>query len=154
MVEKDIRDMKVGEVHENMIGKPALVTEDALLRDAVESITQNLASRKVYVVDEEGFLKGVIRIETLLRLVGYKVGVRKAGVISFLKFLSGIFDENVTEFMETPITVTNEHKLLDALQKMVEYHLNDLPVVDAEGRIVGELLSLEFLLEAKKVFRD
>lgn len=154
MVEKDIRDIKVGEVHEVMIGKPALVTEDAILGDAVEAITQNLASRKVYVADMAGVLKGVIRIETLLRHVGYKVGVRETGIISYLKFLSGIFKENVTDFMEDPVTVTNDHKLLDALQKMVDNHLNDLPVVDTEGRIIGELLGLEFLLEAMKIFKE
>ncbi len=81
------------------------------------------------------------------------MGVRKTGVISFFKFVTGIFDDNVTEFMETPVMVTNEHKVLDALRKMVEYHLNDLPVVDEKGKIIGELNSLEILEEAKKIFK-
>ena len=154
MVEKDIRDIKVGEVHEIMIGKPALVYEDAILKHAVEAMTQNLASRKVYVVDREGILKGVITTETLLRQMGYKLGVRETGVISWLKYVSGILKENVTEYMDTPVTITDDHKVLDALKKMVEYHLNDLPVVDSDGRIVGELLSLELMLEAKKIFKE
>lgn len=155
MVDKDIRDIKVGEVYEVMIGKPALVYEDAILKDAVEAMTENLASRKVYVVDREGILKGVITTETMLRQVGYKLGVRETGVISWLKYVSGILRENVTEYMEkNPVTITDDHKVLDALRKMVEYHLNDLPVIDADGRIVGELLSLELMLEAKKIFKD
>ena len=56
--------------------------------------------------------------------------------------------------MDTPVTITDDHKVLDALKKMVEYHLNDLPVVDSDGRIVGELLSLELMLEAKKIFKE
>ena len=152
MLEVDIRDLKVGEAHDIMVGKPALVKEDAILKDAVESITKNLTSRKVYVVDEEGKLMGVITIETLLRQVGYRVGVREAGMISFFKFLSGIFKENVTEFMEQPVTITNRHNVLDALRMMEEHHLNDLPVIDDEGRIIGELNSLEILAHAKKIF--
>jgi CBS domain-containing protein len=152
MTEIDIRDVKVEDVYEIMVGKPALVYDDALLRDAVEAMTLSMVSRKVYVVDREGKLLGVITLETLMRHVGYKVGVRETGVISFLKFVTGIFKDNVTEFMEDPVTITNNHKVLDALKKMVEYHLNDLPVVDEEGKIVGELNSLELLKEAKKVF--
>ncbi len=129
--------------------------EDAILKDAIEAMTENLTSRKVYVVDRKGFLKGVITTETMLRQVGYKLGVRETGVISWIKYVSGILKDNVTEYMEkNPVTVTDDHKVLDALQKMVEYHLNDLPVVDADGRIVGELLSLELMLEAKKVFKE
>ena len=152
MSDKDIKDLRVEDVHEVMIGKPAIVKEDAILKDAVDSMTQNLISRKVYVVDDEEKLKGVITIETLLKQVGYRVGVREAGVISFFKFLSGVFKENVIEFMEKPVTVTNRHKVLDALRMMVEHHLNDLPVIDDENRIVGELNSLEILAEAKKIF--
>jgi CBS domain-containing protein len=153
MTEIDIRDVKIGDVYEVMVGKPALVYDDALLKDAVEAMTVNHVSRKVYVIDSEGKLLGMISIETLLKKVGYLVGVRETGVISFVKFVTGIFKENVTDFMQNPITITNEHKVLDALQKMVEYHLNDLPVVDEEGKIIGELNSLEILEEAKKLFK-
>ena len=154
MPEIDIRDIKVKDVYETMVGKPALVYEDALLKDAVEAMTVNQISRKVYVIDSEGKLLGMISMETMLKQVGYKVGVREPGVISFLKFVTGIFKENVTEFMQTPIPITNEHKVLEALQKMVEYHLNDLPVIDEDGKIIGELNSLEILVQAKRIFND
>ena len=131
MVEKDFRDLTVEDIFE-IISKPVSVTEDAILKDAVEAITQNSHSRKVYVVDGEGKLKGVITIETLLRQVGYKVGVRETGVISFFKFLSGILKENVMEFTEKQDTITKRHKVLDALRMMVDYHLNDLQVIDKE----------------------
>jgi CBS domain-containing protein len=154
MSDIDIRDLRVGDVHEKMIGKPAMVPEDALLKDVVEAITLNMISRKVYVVDSEGHLKGAVTIETLLRHVGYKVGVRETGVISFFKFLTGIFKENVADIMETPVTVTEAHKVLEALRLMEEHHLNDLPVVDDENKLVGELNSLEILVYAKKLFED
>lgn len=154
MSEIDIRDVKVADVHETMVGKPALVYENALLKDAVEAMTVNHISRKVYVIDSEGKLLGMISLETLLKQVGYRVGVRETGVISFLKFVTGIFKGNVTEFMEKPVTITNEHKVLDALKKMVEYHLNDLPVIDENGKIIGELNSLEILVQAKQIFDE
>jgi len=152
MSEKDFRDLKVGDMHDIMVGKPAVVNENDILRDAIEAITLNKTSRKVYVCDDEGKLKGVITIETLLRNLGYRVGVREEGMISFFKFITGILKENVTEIMEKPVSITNNHKVLDALKMMVEHHLNDLPIVDDEGRIIGELNSLEILTQAKKIF--
>jgi CBS domain-containing protein len=153
MVEKDFRDLTVEDIFE-IVSKPVSVTEDAILKDAVETITRDSHSRKVYVVDAEGKLKGVITIETLLRQVGYKVGVRETGVISFFKFVSGILKDNVMEFTEEAATITKRHKVLDALQMMVEHHLNDLPVIDEEDRLVGELNSLEILVKAKQLFDE
>lgn len=154
MVEKDIRDLMVEDLEDVLIGKPAKVHEGSVLKDAIEAITQSPTSRKVYVVDDKDKLKGVITIETLLRHTGYRMGVREGGMISFFKFLSGILKENVAEIMEKPVSVTKRHKLLDALQLMVEFHLNDLPIVDDEERIIGELHSLEILAHSKKIFKE
>ena len=154
MTEKDIRDLIVEDVYEILSGKPVIVKEGSVLKDAVDALTQSSTSRKVYVVDEEGKLKGVITIETLLRHVGYRVGVREAGMISFFKFVSGILKEDITEIMEKPVSVTKNHKVLDALHLMVEFHLNDLPIVDDEDRIIGELQSLEILAQTKNIFEE
>jgi hypothetical protein len=35
---------------------------------------------------------------------------------------------------------------------MIREHVNDLPVVDADGRLVGELVSLELFLKGKDLF--
>ena len=154
MIEKDIRDLRVKDVFDILAGEPAMVKEDALLKDAVEAITQHLTSQKVYVVDHEEKLKGVITIETLLSQVGYIVGVRKKGMVSFFKFLSGILKENVLEFMDKPVSVTKSDRVLDAMRLMVEHHLNDLPIVDEKKMIIGELRSIEILKHAKKIFNE
>lgn len=153
MHEKDILDLKVEDVYEILTGKPAMIREDAILKDAVIAITSDSNSSKVYVVDEAEKIKGTIIIETLLRQVGYKVGVREAGMISFFKFLTGIFHENVVEIMDKPVTVTKDDTIIDALQLMVEHHLNDLPIVDEEDRIIGELHSIEILKHTKSLFK-
>ncbi|WP_455391665.1 CBS domain-containing protein [[Eubacterium] cellulosolvens] len=154
MSEKDIRDLIVKDVFEILSGKPAIVKEGSVLKDAVEAIIQRSTSRKVYVVDDAGKLEGMITIETLLRHVGYRVGVRETGMISFFKFLSGILKEDVADIMEKPVTITKKHKILDALQMMVEHHLNDLPIVDEEERIIGELHSFQILANAKDLFEE
>ena len=154
MTYKELKELKVADIFDLVTGKPAIVNEDSMLKEAVEAITQNLTSHKVYVADSQGKLKGVITIETLLRQVGYKAGVRETGMISFFKFISGVFKENVTEYMEKPVAVTKDHFVLEALQKMVEYHLNDLPIIDDEYKIIGELHSIEILKNTKKYLNE
>ena len=154
MTDKDVRDLTVEDVFEIISGRPAIVKDDSVIKDAVEAITHSPTSRKVYVVDANGKLKGMITIETLLRHVGYRVGVREGGMISFFKFLTGILKDDVTEIMEKPATITKKHKMVDVLEMMVEHHLNDLPIVDDEDRIIGELHSLEILAYTKNLFEE
>jgi len=44
-------------------------------------------------------------------------------------------------------------RLTKAMEIMMEDHLNDLPVVDEEGRLIGELVSLEIFIEGKELFQ-
>lgn len=154
MPEKDINELLVGDVFDILAGEPAVVNKNAILKDAVEAITRNKTSWKVYVVDDSNKLIGVITIEILLRQVGYLVGVRETGMVSFFKFLTGVFKENVSEIMERPVRINKRHKILEALHMMVEYHLNDLPIIDDDERLIGELHSLEILKYTKKIFDE
>ena len=108
-------------------------------------------SQKAYVVDDDNKLVGTITMETVLKQIGYIYGVRQPGIMSFFKFVSGILKEDVTDFMEkNPVKVTKEDKILDALKMMVENHLNDLPVVDENGTVIGELNGIEIMSRALK----
>ncbi len=124
--------------------RPATVGESASLRDAIDAILRS-ETRKVYVLDGEGRVVGTITFETLLRHAGYRLGVRKSGITSFLKMLGEIGGEKVTEVMITPAKVLEDELLVNATRLMVEHHLNDLPVVDGDGRLVGELNGLDIL---------
>ena len=155
MIEKDFKDLLVGDVYNLLVTKPAVAKKGSKLREALDALVDRPITRKVYIVDKENKLVGTITIETLLRQVGYRTGARKEGLTSFFKFLGEIFKEDVDDFMnKTPITVTKEDALVDATKLMVENHLNDLPVIDGEGHLVGELNSLEIIKEAKKFFVD
>lgn len=132
--------------------RPATVGESASLRDAIDAILRS-ETRKVYVLDGEGRVAGTITFETLLRHAGYRLGVRKSGITSFLKMLGEIGGEKVTEVMITPAKVLEEELLVNATRLMVEHHLNDLPVVDGDGRLVGELNGLDILRMSITVWR-
>ena len=123
---------------------PATVRSDSRLRDAVDAILSS-ETRKVYVLDLDGKLVGTITLETLLRHAGYRLGVRKAGVTSFLRMLAEMSEDQVTGFMNSPVRILGDELLVNATRLMVEAHLNDLPVVDSSNTLIGELNGLDIL---------
>jgi CBS domain-containing protein len=150
--EKKFSETLVGDVYELIVRTPTSVREDAQVREVIDGMLSNPLSRKVYVVDGQGKLKGIITTETILRLIGYRTGVRQTGAASFYRFLRDMFKEDVIRLMTSTRSVTREDKLTTAMDIMLRDHVNDLPVVDADGRLVGELISLELFLKGKELF--
>ncbi len=152
--EKTFSDLMVGDVAAQLVQTASTVRSNASIREVIDKMVSNPLSRKVYVVDEQGRYMGTVSTETILRLIGYRVGVRKEGGLSFVRFLKDAFKEEAGHIMVKGMTVTKETKLTAALDIMVNEHLNDLPVVDASGVLVGEMASLELLEEGKLLFDE
>ncbi len=144
--------MLVDDVFEKFVLKPSQVGKGATIGMVIDQMLANPLSRKVYVTDAEGKYVGTVSTETVLRLMGYRLGVREYGGASFIRFLLDTLKESADDVMVKGRTVTREMKLSAALKMMIDDHLNDLPVVDSDGRLVGELASLELFLAGKKVF--
>ncbi len=154
MAEKDKRfsETLVGDVFDQIIKRPTTVTVEDTINEVIEGMLNNPVSRKVYVVDKQGKLLGMVNTDTVLRLIGYRTGVRDPGAISFYRLLRDMFKEKVGTLMSPTRSVTKEDDLKKALEIMIKDHVNDLPVVDAEGRIIGELVSLELFLKGRELF--
>lgn len=150
--DKPIGDIRVSDVIAEVgkTSKPATVSMEASLKDAVEAIVEDSDTRKVYVVDKEGKIRGTITLETLLRHAGYRWGVRSTGVTSLLRMLAEIGNDKVTEVMAKPVKVLNDEMLVNVTKLMVEYHLNDLPIVDDNNVLIGELNGLDILKASTK----
>ncbi len=145
--DKPISDIRVSDVLDRAAKtvSPATVRTDATLRDAVDAIIVDSGTRKVYVLTDDGKLAGTITLEVLLRHAGYKFGVRSVGMTSFLRMLAEVTDDSVREVMTKPIRVSKDELLVNATKLMVEHHLNDLPVVDEDDRLVAELNGIDIL---------
>ena len=142
----------VGDIFAEIVTKPATIPEGARLRDAVTAILSSPTTRKAYVVDGDGRLKGMIGIETLMRLVSYRLGARVPGMVSFVRFLRDMQSEEVGRVMDRPKPVTRETAIVDLVRMVVEEHLNDFPVVDEQRKLVGEVNTQHLLAATKALF--
>lgn len=150
-IEKKFTELLVEEVSDSLIKEPSIISKEASIRDVIDTMLKDPVTRKVYVVDDEGKLVGMVTTATLLRLIGYRVGIR-TGTLSFYKFLRDTLKEEVKSVMESPVYVKPRNKLTEALFKMLEEHMNDIPVVDDNMKLLGELNSMELFTQAKDLF--
>lgn len=154
MVEMEAKfsDTKIEDVFDDMVVQPAVVQKGAKIREIIDLMSANPLSRKAYVIDADGKLLGMINTETLLRLVGYRVGVRKSGGVSFYQFLRDSLKEEIDDITTSVIPIRKDTMLTDAIELMVKQHLNDLPVIDGDGKLIGELISLNIFKKARDLF--
>jgi CBS-domain-containing membrane protein len=142
----------VGELFDTIVSKPATIGEDAVLRDAVNAILHSGITRKAYVVDASGRLRGTITVETLMRHVAYRLGARPPGIVSWFRFIRDMESDAVKDFMARPASVTRQTPIGEIVRRVAEEHLNDLPVVDDEGRLIGEVNTFDLLKATRGVF--
>ena len=150
------RQVKVTETIEDFIDiavtKPATVSTDAILREAVDALLRSGVARKVYVVDDNGVLKGTISIETLMRHVSNRIGGRPPGVISWLRFVKDMESDQVVDFMAKPPPATKDTLIVEVVRRVVGEHLNDFPVLDEHGKLIGELNAFSLLSITRSAF--
>jgi CBS domain-containing protein len=153
-MKKSFSDLLVSDIYDLVIKEPATVRSGSKIREVFDQYLKNPGSRKVYVVDEEGKLMGAVTTETLLRLLGYRVGVREFAGLSLWKMMRDLLKEGVDGIFIRVVPVRPTDKVTKALQVMLDNHLNDLPVVDPDGKLIGELNSLELFQKGRELFEE
>jgi|GEM_PF-1175429 len=144
----------IDDFFEEVVTRAAWLRMDATLRDAIDVILQTGPTRKAYVLDDEGTIKGTISIETLMRHVADRLGARPPGIVSWLRFVKDTDSDRVSDFMAKPASVTKHTLVVDLVRRVVGEHLNDFPVVDDEGKLIGEVNSVSLLKIARSYFPE
>ncbi|WP_428266178.1 CBS domain-containing protein [Haliangium sp.] len=126
----------------------ATVTTDASLEDAVDRMLALAGSRSVFVTDDDG------------RLVGYLPHRRLAALLlaefrrshSPRHLSERIHGGHIHELMHRPHPVGADADLAHALHHLLDLGDEDLPVIDADRRLVG-VINLTAVLRAFRAGR-
>jgi CBS domain-containing protein len=129
-----------------IVNNPATVNMGAQVYSAVEEILKDPRTETVYVIDETRRLVGIITVNDLLKVSCIQLSAyKKTNLFNFFKYMSLLYSEHVEDIMRKPISIRNKEKLISALGIMEKNNLSDLPVVDENNVIIGELNGLEIL---------
>ncbi len=135
--------LKVENVMELITHAPAIVSQDSSLKDVLKEMIKDPKTQMVYVVDAHGKLVGVIPLSVALEYL-YHEHIPPEEMHFNFSVLEGT-RALAREVMLPPIFVKKNDTLSSAFRKMFEYHIYELPVVDENMHIIGDLHGMELV---------
>jgi len=125
--------------------KPTLAHFDTPIDELVKIFLRTPASRNLFVLNEEEVLVGLIDRNRLFRTI-HSHHLHPGTRISELYQLATA--ASAQEIMVTHvITATRDDVIEDVVKTMLSHNLFEIPVIDAEGHLIGILDSTYFLEE-------
>jgi CBS domain-containing protein len=125
-----------------------LVSAGACLEEVVRVMIKGHRRRIVYVVDNEGKFKGAITLSHLKDVVfRFFLDERLSNAVVVSERIAALFTSEKAEQVMTldlPSCLTDE-TLADAVGRMMESNVTDMPVLDNKGRVVADLDILDLL---------
>jgi len=137
--------MKVKEIKNRITVNPPLVREKASIRDVIQKLLEDPRSRSVYVVDNNGVLKGIIPTDVILKVTHLLKGKGTLGDEDTLEGIEISTAKVAQDLMHKPIYVHEDDDIRDVLEEMVEEGFQEVPVVNSENKVTGDLNCLEII---------
>ncbi len=133
---KDIRNLITQEA--------SIVKEDDPLLKVAQEIVRDPKTRAVYVVNNENKLVGIIPVIELVQYLYYEYIPQEYILYRFPVILST--EATAKDIMLPPIYVHDHEDISQALIKMFKNNLKELPVVDDNMHVIGDLNILELII--------
>ena len=129
--------------------QPAVQVEQGkLIKAMVERFVENPPMHHVCVVDEDGKLQGMINRKRIFQTVFSHHVSADSRVTQLYNLLTA---EKAGELMISDVTTVAENDdINDAIKKMIEHDLFEIPVVDKERYVLGFLASGQILKKLSK----
>ena len=140
--------MKVKKIYTTITKDPPIVNINTPLRDVVSYFIEHPISRSVYVCKEDNYLVGIISayfiMKSTLILKGMNVE-KRISVSDMIRLSSAKIASDI--MISPPLYVKEEDNLADALVVMVSERIFELPVLNKNGKVIGDLNFLEVIKE-------
>ena len=123
-----------------MIDKSVTVSEDEEIVEIANKVAKDCETLLVCVVDKEDRLIGIITPKGLLKAaeVGEYGNVRHP-FFSGREALHLLTSDHARDIMSAPISVKPDDEVQTAIDLMLGNNVNEVPVVDKDGKVVGEI---------------
>ncbi len=137
-----IKEIKIKDMRMLVTPYPTFVDKDATTDDVAKMLIANPRLKTIYVVDNELRLLGGI---TLKRLIRQEFSDLLPNNFEYFGTLDFIGKNTAFDMIERLVYVKEEDTLKTAFLKMYENELDELPVVDNNLKLIGNIDLLELL---------
>lgn len=140
--------VKVKEFRKDIVSKAVLVSSEMKIEEIADLFIENSRLRTLFVVDKENHYLGYITALMLNDAVLLELAGSSSLDESEYQTFYGMIEakETAEQIMEQePVGVSDEQSMQEAMQLMKNQELSELPVLDEDNKVVGELHVLEVL---------
>ncbi len=142
--------MAISEVRNLIVKEPTTIKLDDEMDELIKKINENLKTRHVYVVDETNKLIGSVRMNSIVQYLFPMAAILSAGITSTTRLNVNLFSVKVADLMKTdPFSVKESTSLSEMAIIMIKEQINELPVVDDDMTLIGQVNVYE-IIEAYK----
>ncbi len=145
-----MRVVRVDDIR-NLISRNATtVLEDAGVFDIAKAMISDPTTRTVYVVDKNNKLKGLIPVIYFVKVIFHEYVPDEYLYFKVMKpiefnMIESLESVTAADIMISPIFVKPEESLKTAFQRMFSSSLKEIPVVDDNMKVIGDLNVLELI---------
>ena len=133
-------------VHELMIDKSVTVSEDEEIFEVANKVTKDCETLLVCVVDKENKLIGMITPKELLKAAEVsEYGNVRHPFFSGREALHLLSSDHARDIMSAPVSVKPDDEVQMAIDLMLRNNLNEIPVVDKDSRVIGEVNFMDII---------
>lgn len=123
--------------------QPSLTPVDATMREVVELLIQDRSTREVYLVDGDGRFCGVITLRRLARFVFSHHVSPELSATDLLELVSARDARDLA--IGQAASVSEDDPVERLFEVMFRFDIDELPVVDGAGVVVGCLSLLDVM---------
>ena len=150
----DLEKVKVRKVARIFRPEKLKVKGDTPLNKLVKLLLDHKENHNIYVLDDDGCLLGIISFHELLKVFWAKIGLMDKEIFDHMEFIHYTYSTTADDIMAPAVSVTDEDNLLTAIRLMEKNKLRDLPVLDADGRVIEEVNSSELLAFGRNLLKE
>ncbi|MCG8569514.1 MAG: CBS domain-containing protein [Spirochaetes bacterium] len=145
MSEEILRLKKVGDIKDFIVKSVSMITADKSIDQLLTKMTEDLRTRHVYVIDEKKRLIGSVRLNDVLEFLFPYTAIQPTE--SPLYKAKQAYEVSIVKDImnPTPYYVYEDTYISDMVKIMEREKINELPVVNKNREVVGEIILLEVI---------
>lgn len=146
---------RISDVRHLLVESPSTVKTHDSIQTLIAKINEDLRTRHIYVVDDHGKLLGSVRMNSIVKYLFPYSSKVTSGITLGPDKVFNFFATEVADIMKIdPFYVRDDMTLEDCSKIMIEEGINELPVVDAERRLIGQINVYEMIEAYKSYLKD
>jgi CBS domain-containing protein len=134
-------------VKEFITEKITIISEESPIDEILEKIVEDRETTIACVVDDENKLKGIITPKKLLKGAQIRKYKSYRYPVSWGEIYGLIKSKNARDIMRAKVSVKPDDNIIDAITLMLENGFYEVPVVDDDEKVIGEINYFRILMD-------